>query len=210
MHKKYAGKGLVILAISDEPMSKVSPFVKKNKMNYIVGVDGKKTQQAYKVKGYPTYFVVNGEGKIIYEGHDGEEAEVHVKKALKELKPGSSGFWEKAGQADLDAAEALAKNGKYDKALKAYEKAAKSYKGSKIGDAATKAAAKLKSDPEIGAKIREAEAGKKCKGWLQFARDAAKNGDNDRARGYYERIIKEFPESSFAKTAREEMESLSG
>jgi thiol-disulfide isomerase/thioredoxin len=63
---KYEGRGFTILAISDEGADVIAPFVKENGILYpnLVGNDeiGEKFGG---LVGYPTTFLVDGEGKIL-------------------------------------------------------------------------------------------------------------------------------------------------
>ena len=75
LYNKHRGQGLVIMGISDEPVTTVKPFVQKmsGTMSYLVGTDPeKKTQQdwmqAAKQDGIPCAFVVR-KGKILWIGN---------------------------------------------------------------------------------------------------------------------------------------------
>jgi thiol-disulfide isomerase/thioredoxin len=89
MQKKF--KDVVFIGISDEDAETVKPFVKKmgDTMDYTVAVDDdKKTGEAYMgafgIKGIPHAFIVDKEGRIIWNGHpmDG------LDKALEEVVAG--------------------------------------------------------------------------------------------------------------------------
>jgi thiol-disulfide isomerase/thioredoxin len=67
LHKKYKDSGLVIVGLTDEPKDKVEEFTKKIEMPYVVGY-GSNTSDDYNVKAIPQAFVVNAEGKIVWEG----------------------------------------------------------------------------------------------------------------------------------------------
>lgn len=40
----------------------------------------------YKVSGYPTYLVIDTDGKIVYRGHDGRAIDAHVERLVKAAK----------------------------------------------------------------------------------------------------------------------------
>jgi len=115
---------------------------------------------------------------------------------------------------EADAAEALAeadrlvKSKKYPQAMKAYESLIEEYDGTVAAGNAKIKLKQLRTDKTIGKEIREAEAAKKCKGWLQMARGLVKNGKPEQARKYYERIIENYGDTSFAETAKKEMAKL--
>ena len=116
--------------------------------------------------------------------------------------------------AEANASEALAKadrlaaDKKYPQAMTAYGKVVEEHEGTVAAKTAATKLKQLRTDKTIGKEIREAEAAKKCKGWLQMARGMVKNGKSDAARKYYEKIIEQFPDTSFAETAKEEMAKL--
>lgn len=80
LQKQYKDKGVVIVSISssDENLEVVQKFVDKkgDKMGYVVGYenrDNAQTSRAYmdgfKKQGIPQCFVIDKEGKIVWEGH---------------------------------------------------------------------------------------------------------------------------------------------
>ena len=78
LYQELSGKGLVVIGVSDEPSSKVKPFVEKmgSSMSYTVAVNKKEDtfmderwKRAADVQGIPTAFVVNRAGKVVYIGH---------------------------------------------------------------------------------------------------------------------------------------------
>jgi len=68
LHKQYAGKGVVIVSLTDEPKETVEPFVKEMGMTYAVG-GGSLTGRAYGVSGIPSAAIVDPAGKIVWQGH---------------------------------------------------------------------------------------------------------------------------------------------
>lgn len=116
--------------------------------------------------------------------------------------------------AEADAKEALTKadrlvdGKKYPQAIKAYESVIEEYEGTAAAGMAKTKLKQLRTDKTIGKEIREAEAAKKCKGWLQMARSMVKNGKPDAARKYYQNIIEQYPDTSFAETAKAELAKL--
>lgn len=68
LNKKFAGKGVVVVSLTNETKEKVEPFVKEMKMDYAVG-GGSQTAGAYGVKGIPTAFVVDAAGVVAWAGH---------------------------------------------------------------------------------------------------------------------------------------------
>lgn len=115
---------------------------------------------------------------------------------------------------EADAAEALSKaerlveGKKYPQAMKAFEAVIEEYEGTTAAGMAKIKLKQLRTDKTIGKEIREAEAAKKCKGWLQMARSMVKNGKPESARKYYQNIIEQYGDTSFAVTAKEELSKL--
>ncbi len=76
LQKKFKDKGVVVVGVTDEPVSKVKPFVDKmgDQMAYVVACDkDQKTSaaymEAYGQGGIPTAFVVGKNGKVLWLGH---------------------------------------------------------------------------------------------------------------------------------------------
>ncbi len=82
LYNKEKSKGLVVIGLTNEKRksAKIDKFVKKMKMNYIVGT-GSTSGQAYSVRGIPAAFVIV-DGKIIWEGHPMNGLDEVVEKAL--------------------------------------------------------------------------------------------------------------------------------
>jgi TolA-binding protein len=211
MQKKYENKEMVLLALSDEPLSKVQPFVKKENMNYIVGADAKATFKTFGVKAYPTMLVVDRGGKVAYKGHDFDQAEKAVESALKaepSSDPPEAGPEDEAANAAYKKALKLYKKKDYGKALKAFQDIVKEYKGTQAAKKAGAKVKKIKASKKMMAKVQESGVTKKCEDWLDLARSLARGGKNEEATRCYQRIIDEYPDSSFADIARKEMTSL--
>jgi thiol-disulfide isomerase/thioredoxin len=102
MKKKLKDKDVVFIGITDEKSDVVKKFVEKmgDKMDYVVAIDGGKTSKGYMeafgIDGIPHAFVVDKEGRIVWQGHpmDG------LDKVLDEMV---------AGKYDMEAAKAKAK-----------------------------------------------------------------------------------------------------
>ncbi len=85
MDKRYRDDGLLIIGAESQNHSKdqIEPLVKKNKIEYTItsGARG-----PINFSGIPHAFVFDVAGKLIFEGHPGEEEfERTIKKALREV-----------------------------------------------------------------------------------------------------------------------------
>lgn len=221
MQKKYADKGVVILALSYEPSEKVQKFLKDytaeaNKksegekqssfeFNYIVGMGAEAAKSAYKVTGYPTILVVDAKGKVTYRGHNPNEAEDEIKRLLEKDPPKNMlTLTEAAAKKLYRKAAGYAKKKQYEKALKAFEECAEQFKSSNYGKKAESKVKRIRGDKKIMARINETESEKECKDWLRLARSCVKAGQKETALEYYDKIIQKYPDSDHAKTARAE------
>src|SRR5262249_12123413 len=76
LNRRFKDRGVVFVSISNEDSSTVKPFVKEmgDKMQYTVAVDDHdQTTKAYLgafgVSAIPRAFVINKEGRVIWNGH---------------------------------------------------------------------------------------------------------------------------------------------
>jgi len=72
LHEKYAPKGVVIMSLTDGPKAKVKPFAERMGMVCAIGC-GSPTGRAYGVRGIPHAFVVDVEGRVVWQGHPAEK-----------------------------------------------------------------------------------------------------------------------------------------
>jgi peroxiredoxin len=71
LYQEFKGQGFLILAISDEDISKVQPFIAERHTTYPVLLDpGRKVYQLFQVEGIPKSFVYNRDGKLVTEAID--------------------------------------------------------------------------------------------------------------------------------------------
>ena len=90
MHKKYADKGLVVLAVNgwNEPKADVAWYVRNNRLSHRVLLRGAEVaERRYGVRQYPTKFWINREGIIVHQlagfsGHDVKMMEKWIEEIL--------------------------------------------------------------------------------------------------------------------------------
>jgi peroxiredoxin len=71
LYDKYKDQGFLVLAISDEEATKVTPFIAERKIGYPVMLDpGRKVNDLYQVEGIPKSFVYDREGKLVAQSID--------------------------------------------------------------------------------------------------------------------------------------------
>ncbi len=71
LYDRYKDQGLVVLSISDEDATKVTPFIAQRKITYPVLLDpGRKVNEAFVVEGIPKSFVYDREGRLAAQSID--------------------------------------------------------------------------------------------------------------------------------------------
>ena len=71
LYKRFGGQGFVVLAISDEDLGKVKPFIEERKISYPILLDpGRKVNTLFQVEGIPKSFVYDRSGKLVADSID--------------------------------------------------------------------------------------------------------------------------------------------
>jgi peroxiredoxin len=71
LYQRFKDQGLVILAISDEPADKVTPFIAEHHYTYPILLDpGQKVHQEFVVQGIPKSFIYDREGRLAAQAID--------------------------------------------------------------------------------------------------------------------------------------------
>jgi peroxiredoxin len=71
LSKQYLDQGLVVLAISDESVDKVQPFISKQVYTFPILLDpGRKVNEAFHVEGIPKTFIFGRDGKLAAQSID--------------------------------------------------------------------------------------------------------------------------------------------
>jgi len=113
LHTKYAGKGLTVLAVTNEERKVVDEFLGRVKATYPVVIESEDSATAWGLaKGFPTTFVVGADGKVAWKGNWADKAEDKIILLLAKARK-SPRLPARFAAAD-DAAEA----GKYAEARK--------------------------------------------------------------------------------------------
>jgi len=87
MQNKYKDKGVVMVALSPEARGRVGPFIQSAKINYVVGAEARSAAARFRVNSYPTIFVFDPDGQMVYRGHWAPEAEQVIDRTLKQKPP---------------------------------------------------------------------------------------------------------------------------
>ena len=138
-----------------------------------------------------------------------------AKAKLDELmtKPEAKGAIESAekeakASAALDEAAKHRTAKRHEAAYPAYKDVAKTYPDTPSGAEAAAIVKKYESDAAFMKRLNETQAGGKAKAALSLASGYAKAGKRDLAAKKYQSVIKDFPGTSYAKTAKEELAKL--
>jgi len=71
LYDKYKDQGFLVLSISDEEMTRVSPFIAERRITYPVLLDpSRKVNDAFVIEGIPKSFVYDREGKMVAQSID--------------------------------------------------------------------------------------------------------------------------------------------
>jgi peroxiredoxin len=71
LYQQHKDQGFIILAISDEEIAKVQPFIEQRKISYPILLDpGRKVNDLFEVQGIPKSFVYDRDGKLVAQSID--------------------------------------------------------------------------------------------------------------------------------------------
>ena len=71
LYRRFEQQGLVILAISDEELSKVEPFIAEHQFSYPILLDpGRKVNEMFRIESIPKSFVYDRDGKLVAQAID--------------------------------------------------------------------------------------------------------------------------------------------
>lgn len=80
LYNRFKDQGFVILAISDEDLAKVKPFIAEHKVTYPILLDAdRKANELFEVQGIPKSFVYDRGGKLVSESIDMRTQEQFLK-----------------------------------------------------------------------------------------------------------------------------------
>jgi thiol-disulfide isomerase/thioredoxin len=138
LNEKYGKKGLMIIAVSDEAVATVKPFVESKEMKYPIAVKG---ANLYKTQSIPHSWLVDASGDVFWHGHPGELKEETIQERLK-LAYSPPTF---ALPKELKAASKQLDAGELGAGAKALETYLKSPKGAEPDKAAKEALEAIKT-----------------------------------------------------------------
>lgn len=124
------------------------------------------------------------------------------KKAAKAIR------LEPEARAELEKAQGYVDRENYSGALLTLRLLLEKYDGTPSSTEGARLLERLESDPKIQKAIAEQEEKTNCNKWLRAGREFERQGDREKARAEYQRILDQYPDSSFAKEARERLEAI--
>jgi len=160
---------------------------------------------------YEAYLALTEVAALAAESELASKAKDQLAKLLKE--EGAEAAIEK-GRREQQAADAVnaveAKRSDIPPAslLKAYESLAATYADTEAGRTAGQRAKAMRSDTALMSRIANEAAEKDCPGWLSMARNFIKADLPDKARLYLEKVVKTYPDTSYAAEAKEMLEAM--
>lgn len=85
IYEKYSNKNFIMIGIANDKMDALQTFIKTNdiKWKQIIQETDKNIIRLFKVKEYPTTFLINQEGRIIEKGIRGDELDSKLKKIFE-------------------------------------------------------------------------------------------------------------------------------
>jgi thiol-disulfide isomerase/thioredoxin len=91
LHDKYAGRGLMVLGIhSNQGGEECAAFVAEHSYTFPIAIDSGKTADAFAVDGWPTYFLIDREGKVVKAFEHEPPRDEAIEKLLDEPGNGRS------------------------------------------------------------------------------------------------------------------------
>jgi hypothetical protein len=194
---EFSSQGLKVLALSDETLSLVEPYVEQLDLNFTVAA-GSSSIGAYGVTGIPHSVLIDAEGNVAWQGSPNDLSKGVIKKALKGAKHPKSDFLAVHFEPEVDARVAkaadLAGDGELMGALKEIDAILADEKASEV----------QKKDATA---LQEA-VGKHVKALTDQAEKFVKARDPERALRVLDGVAKELPSSEAGANAKKRAEEI--
>jgi Glycogen debranching enzyme, glucanotransferase domain len=194
---EFANQGLKVIALSDEPLDLVEPYVEQLDLNFTVA-SGSGSNGPYGVTGIPHSVLIDAEGNVAWVGNPYELSKGVIKKALKGAKHPKTDFMAVHLSAPVDArvikAADLAADGSLSGSLKEIEGISADEKAT---DAQRKDATTLKDAID-----------KHVKALADQAEKLAKARDPEQAIKVLDALTKEFPSTEVGAKAKKRIDEI--
>jgi thiol-disulfide isomerase/thioredoxin len=84
LYQKYKDRGLVVIGVhSNNGAEDVESFLKEHKIHFPIVVDAGKTAEQYAIQAWPTYFLINREGQVVWGFENDAPTEKRIEALLK-------------------------------------------------------------------------------------------------------------------------------
>jgi hypothetical protein len=194
---EFSSQGLKVLALSNEPLDVVEPYVEQLDLNFTVAA-GSSSNGAYGVTGIPHSVLIDADGNVAWAGSPYGLSKGVIKKALKGAKHPKSDFlglhFEPQVDARVSKAVDLAGDGQLSASIKEIESIGADAKAT---DAQKKDATTLKEAID-----------KHVKALTDQAEKFAKARDPERAIKVLDGIAKELSSSDEGATAKKRIDEI--
>jgi len=175
----------VVVGVTDEPKSMVGPDVQKKKMQYpVASAVGADFMKQYGIKGFPTAFLVDADGFVVWTGHPGNFDESMLTELLNQVQVAP-----KLPEADADIA-AQFESRSFGKAWTALQKAL----------------AKAPDDADL--KAAADGLSKSVESKLSEAKDFAAAGKFGQAQALYRELLDDYAGVPGAEAAKPALDAL--
>ncbi|MBI4613062.1 MAG: PDZ domain-containing protein [Planctomycetes bacterium] len=139
--------------------------------------------------------------RIIEERHLAEEER---RKAQEEAARNA------AARARCEAAGALLAASEFRGAIDAFRKTAREYAGVEWGRIAAERAAAIEGDPVVQRKMEERRIADECRRWITLGKNYLYNGNREAAAREFRKVIEAYPDTPYAREAREWLSKAGG
>jgi hypothetical protein len=194
---EFGKQGLRVVALSNEPLAKVEPYVDQMDLPFLVAA-GSTSGGVYGVSGIPHSFLIDAEGNLAWEGNPGDLSKGVIKKALKGAKRPKVDFLSVRIDGEVDGrlakARELAADGELSEAMKEIES---TLSDEKSDEGQKKAATALQGAIDAHAKLLASQVEK-----------LLKSRDVERAIAVLEGLSKALPASEAGANARKRLDEI--
>ncbi|MFQ6036923.1 MAG: peroxiredoxin family protein, partial [Sedimentisphaerales bacterium] len=85
IHEQFKDKGLVVIGIhSAFRTEKTAEFIRENNYTFLTGIDTGNTAKDYGVTGWPTYYLIDRQGRLVWGAKHSPPPEKLIESLLKE------------------------------------------------------------------------------------------------------------------------------
>jgi thiol-disulfide isomerase/thioredoxin len=184
-HEKYEKKGLAIVGVTDEPSSKVKPFMAEKGAKYVIatGVKG-----VYQNPSIPHAWLISPAGEVVWRGHPASLQDSAIEEQLRSARMQPEFSLPKA----LERAGGYLNAGAFGKGIEALERYLKSPKDEDVAKAAREA---LETATAFG------------KGRLEDAKKSAEAGQYPYAVSVVSELAKSFQGTAIGKDAKSQQDA---